>query len=45
VHEHVEACADAPGDELLDERVLVDERAARCVDERRAVLQEPEALA
>ena len=37
--------ADPPGDELLDERVLVDERAARGVHERRAVAQQREPLA
>ena len=43
--EDVEAGADPPGDELLDERVLVDDRAARGVHERRAVAQEREPLA
>src|SRR5262249_28760899 len=41
----VEAGGDAARDELLDERHLVDDRPARGVDERRAVLDQREALA
>ena len=45
VHEHVEPCADPARDELVDERVLVDDRAARGVHEGCAVAQEREPLA
>ena len=45
VGEDVEAGRDAARDELLDERLLVDDRTARGVDQRRAVPHEREPLA
>ena len=45
VHEHVEPRRDAARDELVDERILVDDGATGRVDERCAVTQEREPFA